>query len=126
MPKTYRITFAPMGLAATVKPDTTMMKVAASLDIPLRSDCGGKGLCGKCLVIAKPPENLTPLSEAEMNLLTPWQKKDGYRLACQARIKGPITVTIPEYLEDSREARGKTGLSGFFPVDPTIERLVIS
>ena len=97
MPKTYRITFTPLGLAATVKSDTTIMKVAASLEVPLRSDCGGKGLCGKCLVIAEPADNLSPLTEAEMDLLTPWQRGNGYRLACQARIIGSVVVTIFEY-----------------------------
>lgn len=126
MSEDYRIIFEPMGLSVKTDPDKSILDVAASRDVPIRSDCGGKGLCGKCLVIAEPAESLSPLTEVEMELLTPSQRNSSRRLACQARIKGPLTVTIPEQLADSKEARGKSGVWGKYPVDSMVERLVLS
>lgn len=34
-------------------------------------------------------------------------------------------MTIPEQLADSKEARGKTGLGGSYPVDALIERIIL-
>ncbi len=40
-------------------------------------------------------------------------------------MRGDLTVTIPEQMADSREARGKTGLKGKYPVNPMVERIVL-
>ena len=121
-----QVIFEPTGLSVTAKPDSTIMELAAALDIPIRSDCGGKGLCGKCLVIVEPAASLSPLTEGEMDLLTQGQRDSSYRLACQARIWGPIKVTIPEQLTESKEARGKTGIGGTYTRNPAVKRLVLS
>lgn len=77
----YRITCEPIGLAAMAPSGSTILD-AAIQDIPIRADCGAKGICGKCLVKAEPDENLSPLRELELNILTPHQKPGSYRLAC--------------------------------------------
>lgn len=120
----YRVKFEPMGLAVLAPPGSTIL-AAAVQGIPIRADCGAEGVCGKCLVKAEPEENLSPLTELELDLLTAHQKAGSYRLACQARIRGPLTVTIPEQLADSQEAFGKTGLGGVYPVDALIERIIL-
>jgi uncharacterized 2Fe-2S/4Fe-4S cluster protein (DUF4445 family) len=126
MSKKITVIFESMGLSLTAEPDTTIFDIAAKRNIPIRSDCGGKGLCGKCLVIVKPAGSLSPLTEPEMDLLTQRQRYSSYRLACKARIRGPISVTIPEQLADSKEARGKTKIGGTYRRDPAVERLVLS
>ncbi|MBE7039603.1 MAG: DUF4445 domain-containing protein [Ruminococcaceae bacterium] len=52
--------------------------------------CGGNGTCGKCKV--KASGNLSPLSEAESNILTDEEKKNGVRLACRAFAFGDVEV----------------------------------
>ncbi len=125
MEKTYRIKFEPMGIQSEVDADTSVASAAENMNVPIRADCGGKGLCGKCLVIADPSCNLSALSESESDILSPEEIKKSFRLACQARVQGDLTVTIPEQMTDSREARGKTGLKGKYPVDPMVERIVL-
>ncbi|MBW1861809.1 MAG: DUF4445 domain-containing protein [Deltaproteobacteria bacterium] len=125
MPENYRVTFEPMGLSVTADAGSTILEVAAGRDIPIRCDCGGTGLCGKCRIIAEPVESLSPLTESELELIPPHQMATSYRLACQTLIRGPLTVTIPAQLADSQEVRGKTGLSGSYPLDPLIERIVL-
>jgi uncharacterized 2Fe-2S/4Fe-4S cluster protein (DUF4445 family) len=54
----------------------TLIEVLASNGIFLRSDCGGKGLCGKCLVLLNGKKELGP--------------------ACGVRFSGDLTVEIPD------------------------------
>lgn len=116
--------FEPMGVSARAEKGMTLMDVVIQ-DIPIRFDCGGKGICGKCRVIAEPAANLSPPSESEAEILGPDQLAQSVRLACQARILGPVKVTVPDQMADSREARGKTDLAGTFPLDPMVARLVL-
>ncbi|MBW2094787.1 MAG: DUF4445 domain-containing protein [Deltaproteobacteria bacterium] len=125
MVKQYRINFEPMGMQAGVDAGTSIAEAADNMNVPIRADCGGKGLCGKCRIIADPAHNVSALSESELDILSPEELKKSYRLACQAQIQGDLTVTIPEQMADSREARGKTGLKGTYPVDPLVERIVL-
>jgi uncharacterized 2Fe-2S/4Fe-4S cluster protein (DUF4445 family) len=76
-------------------------------------------------VAVNPAASLSPLSEAEAGALAPDQIAAGARLACQAKIIGPATVSIPREALDGRDAVGKTGLEGSYPVDPAVRRLHI-
>ena len=125
LPK-YRLTFEPMGLSKQVTPGTTIKEAADSMNIPIRFDCGGKGLCGNCRIIAEPKHSLSPLTEAELDILSPREVKRSYRLACQARIEGNLTVIIPDKAADIEEARGKTGIKGLYRLNPPVERIILS
>ena len=63
----------------------------------LRSDCGGKGRCGKCQVkIHDPdPESLSPPGEGEVKILGQKGLAAGYRLACCATLLNDISLEIP-------------------------------
>ncbi len=64
------------------------MKLSDALNIPL--DCGGKGRCGKCKVYVS--GDLSPLTQAEADLLTQEEIDAGCRLACQAEVLGEFVV----------------------------------
>jgi uncharacterized 2Fe-2S/4Fe-4S cluster protein (DUF4445 family) len=83
------------------------MAAAAAAAIELRSECGGKGKCGKCAVEATPVEHLSPASDSEHRYLSADSLGRGERLACQARVEGPLEVVIAESNLDSAEVRGK-------------------
>jgi uncharacterized 2Fe-2S/4Fe-4S cluster protein (DUF4445 family) len=124
-PPSCKIVFDPFGRRVTAPAGTTLFQAALSKGILLRSDCGEKGLCGKCRVIVDHPEHLAPRTEQEQKLL----KKRGpdHRLACQARIlKGPLRVTVPENLVMGSEVFGKTGIQGKFSVDPPVKRFPVT
>jgi len=121
----YQVRFEPMGILATVGEEVSLAEAAENANVGIRADCGGEGLCGKCRVIAEPSESLSALSEPELDIITPEEIKKSFRLACQARVRGDLTVTIPEQMIDSHEARGKTGLRGTYPVDPMVERIML-
>ena len=119
------IVFDPFGRRVTAPAGTTLFQAALSKGILLRSDCGEKGLCGKCRVMVDHPDFLAPRTGQEEKLL----KKKGpeHRLACQARVlKGPLRVTVPENLVLGDEVFGKTGIQGKFRTDPSARRFPLT
>lgn len=107
----HNVTFQPMGISCRAAEGQTVMDAAAEQDIHLRSDCGGQGLCGKCVVEITPPDHVAPLTEDESELLPHSCLARGGRLACSAKVAGPISVSVSESVLDSQEAIGKS-LSG--------------
>ena len=63
----------------------------------LRSDCGGKGRCGKCQIKVHNPDpvSLSPPSEGEVKILGQKGLAAGYRLACCATLLNDISLEIP-------------------------------
>jgi len=62
------------------------------------SACGGKGTCGYCKL--QVTEGGGPPIPTETLILSPREMRDGYRLACQLKVKNDLRVAIPpEYLE---------------------------
>lgn len=63
----------------------------------LRTDCGGKGRCGKCQVKIndQDPTSLSSPSESEVRIFGDKQLGAGYRLACCATLLGDISLEIP-------------------------------
>lgn len=54
-------------------------------------NCGGAGQCGTCIMeVVAGLENLSPRTEAEERKLK--KKPANYRLACQTKVLGDITV----------------------------------
>lgn len=103
-----RVKFEPMGISCLAPEGKTVMEVASNQNILIRSDCGGQGQCGQCLVKAHPEEHLFPLSDNEQNILSLKQIQRGYRLACEARVRGALTVLVSDSALDSDKAVGKT------------------
>ncbi len=114
MSKFFDIFFYPFHIKGRVAAGTLVSEAAQILDIPIRSDCGGKGICGKCRIVADPPENLSPAGQAEKKILAELSASKAVRLACQAEITGPVTITIPENLIIQDESSSKTSVTTVF------------
>lgn len=56
----------------------------------LYAPCAGRGICGKCRIIAR--GGLSAPTDAERDHLTPAQLAAGVRLACQARVTGDVEI----------------------------------
>lgn len=102
-----RVTFQPMGISCIVPAGQTVMAAADSQAIDLRSDCGGKGKCGKCHVEVTPPTHVSAVTENESRLLSEALLKRGGRLACQARIEAPLSILAADSATDTGEPLGK-------------------
>jgi len=92
---------------------------AAAVGRMVETPCGGRGACGKCRVVVH--GEISPPDPAELQLVSDADRALGVRLACQAKILGDVSVTIPEesrsraqkILKDSdlRECQPASGVS---------------
>ncbi len=80
-----------------------IMGLHTSMELP----CGGKGMCGKCRVIAH--GQLSAPSQQEKDILTPKQLELGVRLACCCVVQGDCVV------ESSHEAEAQVQVEGYMP-----------
>lgn len=91
-----RVAFQPSGRKAYVDQGATLFQAAHEAGLLIQSVCGGEGKCGKCKVILSgSTRNLSKMTEAERFHLTPQEIEAGYRLACQVKIAGNVTITVP-------------------------------
>jgi len=79
-----------------VKGGGTLLGALIDNGVEISSSCGGRGTCGycKCRVVAGGGEML-PTEEIYMSRQ---EKADRMRLACQVKVKGNLTVVIPNFL----------------------------
>ncbi len=69
----------------------TILEHARKLGVEIASECGGQGICGRCVVrIDRGTEALNPLTPAEKRL----QLGRSERLACQATIEKPANIHV--------------------------------
>lgn len=92
-----KITFKPTGRIVTVRPGTTVLACARQNRIHIPSRCGGKAGCMMCKIQVDEQYAgfLSPLTGAERHKLGPLAEA-GTRLACQAQVRGPAVITVPE------------------------------
>ena len=64
------VTFLPWNKMIEISEGSNLMEAAALADIPLESNCGGKGSCGKCKVKLIAGDNAAPTT-AESRFLSP-------------------------------------------------------
>jgi Na+-transporting NADH:ubiquinone oxidoreductase subunit F len=84
----------------TVKAGSVLLFALWSKRIFIPSLCGGQAKCGRCKVkVVKGGGERLP---AEEPLLTPEEKAQGIRLACQVQVTGDIEISVPEKLISAR------------------------
>lgn len=81
-----------------VPPYSTILDAAILLDLDLDHYCGGNCSCGSCRIkVVSGGENLSRARPDEKMVLGPDAEKKGDRLACQARVQGPVSIEIPDF-----------------------------
>jgi Na+-transporting NADH:ubiquinone oxidoreductase subunit F len=84
----------------SVKAGQSLLFALWSRKIFIPSLCGGQAKCGRCKVkIVKGGGERQPVEEP---FLTPEEKSQGFRLACQVPATGDIEIIVPENLLASR------------------------
>lgn len=92
-----RITFQPEGKTGELERGKSLLDAAESMGIELRHDCGGFATCSTCrILILDGVPNLTEVDLDEENMLEEAELTAPFRLSCQAKILGDVTVRIPE------------------------------
>ena len=85
----------------TVDQGSSVLSTLAANDVYLPSACGGKGSCGqcKCQIVEGGGEIL----DSEKGHFTRKQIKEGYRLGCQAKVKGDLSLKVPDSVMGVKE-----------------------
>jgi ferredoxin len=82
------------GVSLDANKGERLLDVILKAGIEHRHVCGGNGFCTSCRVeVVEGSRNLTPVSRLEVDRLG--KEAGRLRLACQARIYGPCSVTVP-------------------------------
>ncbi|MDR0270297.1 2Fe-2S iron-sulfur cluster-binding protein [Paenibacillus sp.] len=93
----HEITFKPSGKKAVVSQGTSVLAAARRAGVHISTRCGGKMGCLMCKieVDAEAEKRLSQPGEPEKRKLGSLVHQ-GIRLACQSKIEGTVTVSIPE------------------------------
>jgi len=129
----YTIIFEPSGCRGHVTGGKTITEASRELGVDIEGVCGEKATCGKCKVrieqgffekygIESRMESLSPIGEAEKNLLNTQEQRDGYRLACQARISGDVVVFVPEESRTGKQVVRKAARELAIEVKPAVKK----
>ena len=108
MSEHFRLTMPKRGADANIPPvpvhtGETVLDAMRRASQSLYAPCAGRGICGKCRIIAR--GGLTAPTDAELGHLTPAQLAAGVRLACQARISGDVEIhTVGAELDSTASA----------------------
>jgi NADPH-dependent 2,4-dienoyl-CoA reductase/sulfur reductase-like enzyme/ferredoxin len=115
------ITFEPSGLRLVAKPGATLLDLAESGEQAIEAGCR-MGVCGAdpvCVVSGM--DNLSPISGDEQATLERLGYAENTRMACCARVDGPVTIALtPE-----RAAAAAPKRVEGFEYDPDVERVVV-
>ncbi len=91
------ITFLPSGTVVEVQPGTTVFHAAASAEIAIPSQCGGKCACALCCVKLVSGEGLvSPMRWEEEGHLGNVFFLTRQRLSCQLKVFGDVVVEVVE------------------------------
>ncbi|WP_417526132.1 NADH:ubiquinone reductase (Na(+)-transporting) subunit F [Marinovum sp.] len=79
---------------------STLLEALHGSGLLIPAACGGSGTCGLCRVTVTGAGAGTP-GATERGTLSPQERRAHVRLACQTRLRGDCTVTLPEAIMTS-------------------------
>ena len=86
----HTVRFEPQGRSFRVLQGASLLRAALRARLPLASSCRGSGACQACLVrVLQGAEHLSAPSSRELAAGIQGDE----RLACMARVHGPVTIT---------------------------------
>ncbi len=119
----YKVTFLPVARTVEVDPECfpygdhgrpgSVLDIALTHGVQIEHACGGVGACGTChVIVEKGMENLSPAAEDELDVVenAPGNRPES-RLACEAVVKGDVTVRIPGWNRNLAGEGGSTKVS---------------
>jgi nitrite reductase (NADH) large subunit len=115
------VTFEPEGKHVVAKPGMTLLEAAEAAGLPIESGCR-MGVCGADPVcVSDGMEHLSGISDDERSTLDRLGFADNTRMACCARVQGPVTMK----LEPEKPAKLSLSRIASFSYDRSIERVVV-
>ena len=94
MEKIFTVEFLPCGEKSITFSKARIMDVARVSGFEFESECDGQGTCGKCAV--RLIRSYTEPTTNEVHLFSAGKLREGFRLACQARVESDLKIMIPD------------------------------
>lgn len=123
--KKAHVVFEPEGKKITVTQGTSIFDAANRAGIKIRSECGGEGVCAKCIVVVSDLSSVSPPTGFEEERIGKKTILKGRRLACLTKILSDLKVQIPK---ESRIGKRKIQVEGYersFRLNPGIVKIPI-
>ena len=131
--ETATIIFQPSGRRGKISKDKSVLEAARELGENIESLCGGEGSCGKCRVlivegsypkynIVSGRNHISGWKKTENRFIDSKNKKNGYRLACCAAIKGDVLAFVPEESRATKQIVSKRPYLVPVSYDPIVEK----
>lgn len=130
------VIFQPSGRRGHINRGYTIKKASVDLGVDIEGSCGDMGTCGLCVVrieeghfekygVESSKENLSKFTEAEKEFLDSKQEADGYRLACQAEIRGDVVVFVPETSRMGKQVVRKAAKELTIELKPAVKKYYV-
>lgn len=121
-----QVIFEPTGSVIQAPPGAKLLDLMKKLNLNFIQTCGGKGKCGKCKVrieVELPPQP----TDTEMTHLSPYEIREGYRLACAISIpEVPLyTVRISPVAEVANLRLQMEGSFVSIAADPLVRKYLV-
>ncbi len=125
-----KIVFQPEGKRGSFPKGTTILEAAREVGVDIEAICGGKLVCGKCMVVIEQgADNLSPMVEDEKRLLekrlAKKSIKENYRLACVTKFYGDLVVYVPEESRGGEQVILKEGVELPVSIDPVVKKYYV-
>jgi len=121
----YTIEFEPIGIRLLCEDPLTVSDAARQAGVSLKSVCGGKAVCGKCLVRIQ-GDGVSPVTEAEQRLLGDERLGEGWRLACRTIVSADTSVYVPATSMVEVQVIQLDGVGAHFEPRPTVQILPVT
>ena len=114
------------GPTVLARDGESLLEIAEANGVAMEPGCR-MGLCGADPVrIEAGSENLSTIRRSEQATLDRLGLPPGCRMACSARVHGPVTVGSVDEIDPTwEEASGLSTTTAEFAVDPEVERVVV-
>ncbi len=131
------VVFTPSGKRGSFPLGTSVLQAARELGVDLDSVCGGRGLCGRCQVMAPigefPKHNIVSRAEHlsdSTKVEARYQRingafADGRRLGCQANVLGDMVIDVPADSQVHRQVIRKEADHANITLHPAIHLHVV-
>lgn len=115
-----QFTIKSSGLTVTSRPNRTYAEALTIRKMPIVTDCGSMGTCGKCRIrfLSQAPEP----SSAGIRLLSEADISAGWRLACQQVVEADAVIEISEAEDHLRTKATDTIVSRTNNLNPGVEQ----
>ena len=94
--KFVTLTIEPYGIKSEFEKGACLLDALKAVGLKIRSECGGRGICGKCRVILKDSSKISEVTKSETECLSKFELDSGLRLACCSSVMQSTTAFIPE------------------------------